>query len=122
MANLSVVEEVIKAVSIPVMVKARIGHFVEVRVLKSMGVDYLDEIEVHLGSEGVFVGSGIFKSESPEKFARAIIAATTHYTDYALIASVSKNLGTAMKELSFLPYNQVSLWLSAAGRIVVGIG
>lgn len=223
MADLSVVEEVIKAVSIPVMAKARIGHYVEARVLESMGVDYLDESEVltpadevyhinkkdftvpfvcgardlgealrrigegasmirtkgepgtgniveavrhmrtmqqqirkvqsmsydelmteakqlgapyellelvhktgklpvvnfaaggvatpadaalmmHLGSEGVFVGSGIFKSESPEKFARAIVAATTHYTDYALIASVSKNLGTAMKgiELSTL--------------------
>jgi pyridoxal 5'-phosphate synthase pdxS subunit len=64
---------------------------------------------MHLGSEGVFVGSGIFKSESPEKFARAIVAATTHYTDYALIASVSKNLGTAMKgiELSTLQPNEL---------------
>ncbi|GAA4706428.1 pyridoxal 5'-phosphate synthase lyase subunit PdxS [Brevibacillus fulvus] len=215
MADLSIVEEVLKAVSIPVMAKARIGHFVEARVLESMGVDYLDESEVltpaddlyhinkkeftvpfvcgardlgealrrigegasmirtkgepgtgniveavrhmrtvqaqirkvqsmsydelmaeaknlgapydlleyvhkngklpvvnfaaggvatpsdaalmmHLGADGVFVGSGIFKSENPEKFARAIVEATTHYTDYELIARVSKGLGTAM--------------------------
>ncbi|CAI8744445.1 pyridoxal 5'-phosphate synthase lyase subunit PdxS [Brevibacillus sp. BC25] len=215
MADLSIVEEVLNSVSIPVMAKARIGHFVEARVLESLGVDYLDESEVltpaddlyhinkkeftvpfvcgardlgealrrigegasmirtkgepgtgniveavrhmrtmmsqirkvqamsydelmaeaknlgapyelleevhktgklpvvnfaaggvatpadaalmmQLGSDGVFVGSGIFKSENPEKFARAIVEATTHYTDYELIARVSKGLGTAM--------------------------
>ncbi|WNC14869.1 pyridoxal 5'-phosphate synthase lyase subunit PdxS [Brevibacillus brevis] len=215
MADLSIVEEVLNAVSIPVMAKARIGHFVEARVLESMGVDYLDESEVltpaddlyhinkkdftvpfvcgardlgealrrigegasmirtkgepgtgniveavrhmrtmmaqirkvqamsydelmaeaknlgapyelleqvhktgklsvvnfaaggvatpadaalmmQLGSDGVFVGSGIFKSENPEKFARAIVEATTHYDDYELIARVSKGLGSAM--------------------------
>ncbi|USG65822.1 pyridoxal 5'-phosphate synthase lyase subunit PdxS [Brevibacillus ruminantium] len=218
MADLSIVEDVLKAVSIPVMAKARIGHFVEARVLESLGVDYLDESEVltpaddlfhinkkeftvpfvcgardlgealrrigegasmirtkgepgtgniveavrhmrtmqsqirkvqsmsydelmaeaknlgapyelleyvhnngklpvvnfaaggvatpsdaalmmHLGSDGVFVGSGIFKSENPEKFARAIVEATTHYNDYELIARVSKGLGTAMPGL-----------------------
>src|SRR5690606_36875878 len=52
---------------------------------------------MHLGADGVFVGSGIFKSENPEKFARAIVEATTHYTHYKLIAEVSKNLGTPMK-------------------------
>lgn len=215
MADPRVVEEVMNAVSIPVMAKARIGHFVEARVLESMGVDYIDESEVltpaddlfhidksqftvpfvcgardlgealrrigegasmirtkgepgtgniveavrhmrkmqaqirqvqnmsrdelmaeakklgapyelllevhetgklpvvnfaaggvatpadaalmmHLGSDGVFVGSGIFKSDNPEKFARAIVEATTHYEDFALIAEVSKNLGVAM--------------------------
>ncbi|MED4586960.1 pyridoxal 5'-phosphate synthase lyase subunit PdxS [Brevibacillus choshinensis] len=215
MADLGIVEEVLNAVSIPVMAKARIGHFVEARVLESMGVDYLDESEVltpaddlyhinkkdftvpfvcgardlgealrrigegasmirtkgepgtgniveavrhmrtmmaqmrkvqamsydelmaeaknlgapyelleqvhktgklpvvnfaaggvatpadaalmmQLGSDGVFVGSGIFKSENPEKFARAIVEATTHYEDYELIARVSKGLGSAM--------------------------
>lgn len=215
MADLTIVEEVLNAVSIPVMAKARIGHFVEARVLESMGVDYLDESEVltpaddmyhinkkeftvpfvcgardlgealrrigegasmirtkgepgtgniveavrhmrtvqsqirkvqamsydelmaeakalgapydlleyvhkngklpvvnfaaggvatpsdaalmmQLGADGVFVGSGIFKSENPEKFARAIVEATTHYTDYELIARVSKGLGTPM--------------------------
>jgi pyridoxal 5'-phosphate synthase pdxS subunit len=218
MADLGIVEEVLNAVSIPVMAKARIGHFVEARVLESMGVDYLDESEVltpaddmyhinkkeftvpfvcgardlgealrrigegasmirtkgepgtgniveavrhmrtmqsqirkvqsmsydelmaeaknlgapydlleyvhkngklpvvnfaaggvatpsdaalmmQLGADGVFVGSGIFKSENPEKFARAIVEATTHYTDYELIARVSKGLGTAMPGL-----------------------
>ncbi|MCP3775345.1 pyridoxal 5'-phosphate synthase lyase subunit PdxS [Paenibacillus sp. MZ04-78.2] len=216
MADPTIVEEVMKVVSIPVMAKARIGHFVEAKVLESMGVDYIDESEVltpadevfhinkkeftvpfvcgardlgealrrigegasmirtkgepgtgniveavrhmrmitgqirkiqslskdelmaeaknlgapyelllqvhetgklpvvnfaaggvatpadaalmmHLGSDGVFVGSGIFKSENPEKFAKAIVEATTHYTDFELIANISKNLGTPMK-------------------------
>lgn len=52
---------------------------------------------MQLGSDGVFVGSGIFKSENPEKFARAIVEATTHYEDYELIAKVSKELGEPMK-------------------------
>jgi len=216
MADPSIIEEVMKAVTIPVMAKARIGHFVEARVLEALGVDYIDESEVltpadevyhinkkeftvpfvcgardlgealrrigegasmirtkgepgtgnvveavrhmrtmqgqirrvqamsyeelmteaknlgapyelleyvhkhgklpvvnfaaggiatpadaalmmQLGADGVFVGSGIFKSDNPEKFARAIVQATTHYEDYELIAEVSKNLGTAMK-------------------------
>ncbi|MNO60668.1 Pyridoxal biosynthesis lyase PdxS [compost metagenome] len=216
MADPTIVEEVMQVVSIPVMAKARIGHYVEAKVLESLGVDYIDESEVltpadevfhinkseftipfvcgakdlgealrriqegaamlrtkgepgtgniveavrhlrlingqirkvqglsrdelyheaklygvsydlllkvhesgklpvvnfaaggvatpadaalmmHLGAEGVFVGSGIFKSDSPEKFARAIVEATTHYEDYALIAGVSKNLGAPMK-------------------------
>ncbi|WP_255301231.1 pyridoxal 5'-phosphate synthase lyase subunit PdxS [Bacillus sp. Marseille-P3800] len=218
MADPTITEDVLKAVSIPVMAKARIGHIVEARVLEAMGVDYIDESEVltpadevyhlnkrdftvpfvcgardlgeaarrigegasmirtkgepgtgniveavrhmrkmqaqvkqvmhmstdelmteaknigapyeillqikeagkfpvvnfaaggvatpadaalmmELGADGVFVGSGIFKSESPEKFARAIVEATTHYKDYELIAKLSKNLGTAMKGL-----------------------
>ncbi|MBA4541949.1 pyridoxal 5'-phosphate synthase lyase subunit PdxS [Thermoactinomyces daqus] len=51
---------------------------------------------MHLGADGVFVGSGIFKSENPEKYARAIVQATTHYEDFGLIAEVSKDLGTPM--------------------------
>jgi pyridoxal 5'-phosphate synthase pdxS subunit len=216
MADISIVEEVMNAVSIPVMAKARIGHIVEARVLESLGVDYIDESEVltpadeeyhlnkkeytvpfvcgcrdlgeaarrigegasmlrtkgepgtgniveavrhmrkvnaqvrkivhmnvdelmteakllgapyeillqikehgklpvvnfaaggvatpadaalmmQLGADGVFVGSGIFKSENPAKFARAIVEATTHFQDYKLIAELSKNLGAAMK-------------------------
>lgn len=216
MADPTIVEEVMKVVSIPVMAKARIGHYVEAKVLESLGVDYIDESEVltpadevfhidkqaftvpfvcgakdlgealrrigegaamirtkgepgtgniveavrhmrlinsqirkvqnlskdelyaeaknlgvsyelllevhengklpvvnfaaggvatpadaalmmHLGADGVFVGSGIFKSDSPEKFARAIVESTTHFEDFALIAEVSKNLGTPMK-------------------------
>lgn len=216
MADPTIVEEVMNAVSIPVMAKARIGHVVEARVLESMGVDYIDESEVltpadevfhikkndytvpfvcgcrnlgeatrrigegasmlrtkgepgtgniveavrhmrevqsqirqvismnedelmtyaknigapyelllqikeegrlpvvnfaaggiatpadaalmmQLGADGVFVGSGIFKSNNPEKFARAIVEATTHYDDYKRIGELSKGLGTAMK-------------------------
>jgi pyridoxal 5'-phosphate synthase pdxS subunit len=216
MADPTIVEEVVKAVSVPVMAKARIGHIVEARILESLGVDYIDESEVltpadeeyhidkrqftvpfvcgcrdlgeaarrigegasmlrtkgepgtgniveavrhmrkvnaqvrklasmsedevmmeakllgapfellleikrlgrlpvvnfaaggiatpadaalmmQLGADGVFVGSGIFKSENPAKFARAIVEATTHFQDYELIASLSKGLGSAMK-------------------------
>lgn len=227
MADPRIVEEVMKVVSIPVMAKARIGHYVEAKVLESLGVDYIDESEVltpaddvyhinkseftvpfvcgakdigealrrigegasmirtkgepgtgniveavrhmriinsqirklqnmsrdelmneakllgapydlvvyvhengklpvvnfaaggvatpadaalmmHLGSDGVFVGSGIFKSDNPEKFARAIVEATTHYTDFDLIAKVSTDLGTPMKgiEISELEASQ----------------
>lgn len=225
MADPRIVEEVMNAVSIPVMAKGRIGHITEARVLEAMGVDYIDESEVltpadeefhlkkdeftvpfvcgcrdlgeaarrigegaamlrtkgepgtgniveavrhlrkvnaqvrkltvmnddeimteakllgapyevlkeikalgklpvvnfaaggvatpadaalmmELGADGVFVGSGIFKSESPEKFAKAIVQATTHYQDYKLIGELSKELGAAMKGLDI---NKLSL-------------
>lgn len=223
MADPTIVEEVMNAVSIPVMAKARIGHISEARMLEAMGVDYIDESEVltpadeefhllksdyvvpfvcgcrdlgealrrigegasmlrtkgepgtgniveavrhmrqvnsqirllstksddelmtfardlgapyqlvkeiktlgklpvvnfaaggvatpadaalmmSLGADGVFVGSGIFKSESPEKFARAIVQATTNYDDYELLVELSKDLGEPMKgiEISHL--------------------
>ncbi|SFE63832.1 pyridoxal 5'-phosphate synthase lyase subunit PdxS [Alteribacillus iranensis] len=227
MADPTIVEEVMNAVSIPVMAKARIGHIVEARVLEALGADYIDESEVltpaddvyhmdkneftvpfvcgcrdlgealrrigegasmlrtkgepgtgniveavrhmrmvqsqikkvanmskdelmteaknlgapyellldiqengklpvvnfaaggiatpadaalmmELGADGVFVGSGIFKSENPAKFARSIVEATTHYQDYELIGQLSKDLGTAMKgiEMSTLDPSQ----------------
>ena len=52
---------------------------------------------MELGADGVFVGSGIFKSENPKKFARAIVQATTHYNDYEEIGRLSRELGEAMK-------------------------
>ena len=52
---------------------------------------------MELGADGVFVGSGIFKSDNPEKFARAIVEATTHYRDYKLLVDISKDLGIPMK-------------------------
>lgn len=63
---------------------------------------------MELGADGVFVGFGIFKSEDPEKFARAIVQATTHYQDYALIGRLSEELGEAMKgiEISTIPASQ----------------
>ena len=51
---------------------------------------------MQLGAEGVFVGSGIFKSGNPEKRASAIVQAVTNYTDASLIADLSKDLGEAM--------------------------
>lgn len=63
---------------------------------------------MNLGADGIFVGSGIFKSENPAKFAKAIVTATAHPTDYKLIAEVSKNLGNPMKgiEISTLTDEQ----------------
>ena len=227
MADLRIVEDIMNAVTIPVMAKCRIGHFVEAQILESLGVDYIDESEVltpadethhiwkhnfkvpfvcgcrnlgealrrinegaamirtkgepgtgnvveavrhmrsvaadirriahlsedelpaaakelgapfelvlvvhttgklpvvnfaaggiatpadaalmmQLGSEGVFVGSGIFKSDNPEARARAIVRATTHYQDAAVLAEVSRDLGQAMPgiEISTLTQDQ----------------
>ena len=54
---------------------------------------------MQLGVDGVFVGSGIFKSSNPAERARAIVMATTHYNDPKIIAEVSRNIGTAMPGL-----------------------
>jgi len=51
---------------------------------------------MQLGVDGVFVGSGIFKSGDPAKRANAIVKAVTHYQDASILAEVSKNLGEAM--------------------------
>ena len=55
---------------------------------------------MQLGADGVFVGSGIFKSGDPERRARAIVEATTHYMDAAVLARVSEGLGEAMVGIS----------------------
>lgn len=55
---------------------------------------------MQLGSEGVFVGSGIFKSDNPEKRARAIVLATTYYNDPKKLAEVSEDLGGAMSGIN----------------------
>lgn len=215
MARPEIILEILEAVSIPVMAKARIGHFVEAEILHSLGVDYIDESEVltaaddkyhiykndfpvpfvcgcrnlgeglrriaegatmlrtkgeagtgniveavkhmrtvmdeirevssfpveklitkgkemgapyelllnvkenkalpvlnfaaggiatpadaalmmRLGADGVFVGSGIFKSENPEKRATAIVKATAHYDNPEILAEISRNIGEAM--------------------------
>jgi pyridoxal 5'-phosphate synthase pdxS subunit len=215
MSDPGLIRQIMEAVSIPVMAKCRIGHFVEAQILESIGVDYIDESEVltpadehhhidkhaftipfvcgcrdlgealrrigegaamirtkgeagtgdiveavrharavlgairklqntpqdelmayaknigapyelvkqtgelgclpvvnfaaggiatpadaalmmALGSDGVFVGSGIFKSENPPKMAHAIVQAVIHYQDPAKLVEISKGLGTAM--------------------------
>ncbi len=218
MADPAIIENIMKTVSIPVMAKARIGHFVEAQILQSLGVDYIDESEVltpadekyhidkwsfdvpfvcgavnlgealrrigegaamvrtkgeagtgnvveavrhmrtirgemawltklgpeelmsaakelkapvelvrevaksgrlpvvnfsaggiatpadaalmmQLGADGVFVGSGIFKSSDPSNRAKAIVEATTHCNDPKVLSEVSKSLGEAMPGL-----------------------
>jgi pyridoxal 5'-phosphate synthase pdxS subunit len=64
---------------------------------------------MQLGSDGVFVGSGIFKSKNPEKRAKAIVEAVAHFDEPETIADVSKNLGDAMLgiEISSIPKDQL---------------
>lgn len=64
---------------------------------------------IQLGLDGVFVGSGVFKSEDPPRRARAIVEATTHYDDPAIIAEVSKGLGKPMRglEISEIPEEEL---------------
>lgn len=52
---------------------------------------------MQLGCDGIFVGSGIFKSDNPAARAKAIVEATTHYQDFKLLAQVSKGIGVAMR-------------------------
>lgn len=218
MADPTIIEKIIDCVTIPVMAKARIGHFVEAQILEALGVDYIDESEVltpadeshhinkwqftvpfvcgavnlgealrrigegaamvrtkgeagtgnvveavrhmrainggiarlrslreeelasaakelrapydlvvetakagnlpvvnfsaggiatpadaalmmQLGADGVFVGSGIFKSEDPSSMAKAIVRATTHFNDPKVLAQASKGLGDPMAGL-----------------------
>jgi pyridoxal 5'-phosphate synthase pdxS subunit len=227
MADPTIVQRIMEAVSIPVMAKARIGHFVEAQILESLGVDYIDESEVltpaddkyhinkqdfkvpfvcgarnlgealrrigegaamirtkgepgtgnvveavkhirmvmseirqlqtlaeeevftfaknigaplnlvletqklgklpvvnfaaggiatpadaalmmQLGCDGIFVGSGIFKSGDPVKRAKAIVAATTYYKEPKVLAEVSRDLGEAMVgiNISDIPDNE----------------
>ncbi len=62
---------------------------------------------MQLGCDGVFVGSGIFKSGDPAKRARAIVQAVTNFRDYKLLAEISRDLGEAMVgiEISEIPEN-----------------
>src|SRR6266542_3090266 len=225
MSDPELIDQIIRVVSIPVMAKARIGHFVEAQVLQSLGVDYVDESEVlspadeahhidkwgftvpfvcgatnlgealrrlaegaamirskgeagtgnvieavrhmrsiaagmrrlqslgeeelfaaakelqapyelvaevardgklpvvlftaggiatpadaammmQLGAEGVFVGSGIFKSGDPAKRARAIVEATTFFSDPEVIAKVSRGLGEPMVGIAAVPESE----------------
>jgi pyridoxal 5'-phosphate synthase pdxS subunit len=64
---------------------------------------------MQLGAEGIFVGSGIFKSSDPENRAQAIVKATTHYQDPAILAEVSKGLGAAMPGLDIKTIPQQEL-------------
>lgn len=64
---------------------------------------------MQLGSDGVFVGSGIFKSNNPPAMAKAIVRATTHYKDPEIIAEVSAGLGEAMRGLEINSIPQAEL-------------
>ena len=68
---------------------------------------------MHLGAEGVFVGSGIFKSGNPAKRASAIVQAVTNYTDDKLLAELSENLGEAMVGIN---ENEIALLMAERGK------
>ncbi len=68
---------------------------------------------MQLGAQGVFVGSGIFKSGNPEKRANAIVKAVTNYTDAKLIAELSEDLGDAMVGIN---ENEISLLMAERGK------
>lgn len=68
---------------------------------------------MQLGAEGVFVGSGIFKSGNPAKRAAAIVQAVTNYTDAKLIAKLSENLGEAMVGIN---ENEIALLMAERGK------
>jgi len=70
---------------------------------------------MQLGAEGVFVGSGIFKSSDPPVRAKAIVKATTHYQDPAIVAEVSKGLGAAMPGLDMKAIPQQELLATRGG-------
>lgn len=68
---------------------------------------------MQLGAEGVFVGSGIFKSGDPEKRARAIVQAVTNYNDAKLLSELSENLGEAMVGIN---EDEISLLMAERGK------
>ena len=71
------------------------------------------ELMMHLGAEGVFVGSGIFKSGNPAKRASAIVQAVTNYTDDKLLAELSEDLGEAMVGIN---ENEIALLMAERGK------
>ena len=73
---------------------------------------------MRLGAEGVFVGSGIFKSEDPERTAAAVVEATTHFEDPARIAAASRDLGAPMTGIGMDAIDTAGGLLSAT-RLVV---
>ena len=68
---------------------------------------------MQLGAEGVFVGSGIFKSGNPEKRASAIVQAVTNYKDAKLLAAISEDLGEAMVGIN---ENEIAIWMAERGQ------
>ena len=71
---------------------------------------------MQLGAEGVFVGSGIFKSEDPARMANAIVQATTHFDDPKILADVSKGLGAPMRGIAMEAIPGASGWRFEAGE------
>ena len=123
MSDPKMIKGIQEAVSIPVMAKCRIGHIAEAQILQAIEIDYIDESEVlspadaalmmQLGAEGVFVGSGIFKSGNPAKRAAAIVKAVTNYNDPQILAQLSEDLGGAMVGIN---ENEIKIIMEERGQ------
>jgi len=72
---------------------------------------------MQMGADGIFVGSGIFKSSNPEKRAHAIVQAVTHYRDAAILADVSAGLGESMRGVSVATLLKTELMASGGGEV-----
>lgn len=68
---------------------------------------------MHLGAEGMFVGSGIFKSGNPSKRAKAIVQAVSNYKDFSLIAKLSEDLGEAMVGIN---HDEIDILMAERGK------
>lgn len=87
--NPTIIKEVVNAISISIMTKARIGHIAEAQILETLGVDLINESEVitptnaslmiQLGFESIFASSENFKPNNPHAFTEAIVKATHNY-------------------------------------------
>jgi hypothetical protein len=72
---------------------------------------------MQLGVDGVFVGSGVFKSSDPARRAAAIVKSVTHYRDASILAEASRNLGEPMVGMNVaVPSRKRSAWPGVAGR------
>lgn len=62
---------------------------------------------MYLGSDGIFVGSGIFKSKDPEKLAKKIVEATTHFDRYEFLRDSARDFGEPMQGITEIPPGQI---------------
>ena len=85
----------------------------DIRVAGGVATPADAALMMQLGAEGVFVGSGIFKSGNPEKRANAIVKAVTNFTDAKLIAELSEDLGEAMVGIN---EQEIALLMAERGK------
>lgn len=85
----------------------------QARIAEEAGACAVMALMMQLGAEGVFVGSGIFKSGDPRKRAEAIVKAVTNFEDYRMLAELSEDLGEAMVGIN---EQEIELLMAERGR------